>query len=248
MADSLAADLEVRAMIRVSLPDWDSYILGRHHVLQEQVMPIGELARIEEERWSKGRFPCLQLVVADAVYSKRASYRSAVMSQVRPFADRFSSLTTEEFARLTWLDVHERMTGEKLSSEARPPQHLTPAGRARSICGAVRAFVDQGCARIEEARAWAVDPGTRPGLRRALLAVPGIAHALFEYIRMNLGARTLKLDVHVRRVLARHSGLDPAAPADRFEQYLDQVADELRWNRFQLDQIIWYSENGEGRV
>ena len=77
----LRHELERRSSTRINFYDWDPYILGATDQLTPEVLPAGELARREEARWSRGRFPSIPLCIADAVFSKQREYLSVVRSE-----------------------------------------------------------------------------------------------------------------------------------------------------------------------
>lgn len=237
----LRRELARRAALTVTLHDWDPYILGETAALRARELPAGDVARNEERRWRAGRFPSVQLAIADAIFSKVRKYDAAVRSDVRPFAAAFGREPLATFARRDWREVFRGTYGREADA-ATTPHHLSNEGRCATIVAAAAAMLAQGVDSPAAARARAEQPGGDAGMRRALGSAPGMGPALQAYTLMNLGVLTLKADRHVIRVVAPFLGLPDGASPDAYESALVRAQGELGMSPFVVDQIVWYTE------
>jgi hypothetical protein len=237
----LRRELARRAALTVTLHDWDPYILGESASLRARELPAGAVARSEERRWRAGRFPSVQLAIADAIFSKVRKYDAAVRSDVRPFAAAFGREPLATFARRDWREVF-RATYGRDPDAATAPHHLSNEGRCATIVAAAAAMLASGVDSPAAARAMAEQPGGDAGMRRALGSAPGMGPALQAYTLMNLGVLTLKADRHVIRVVAPFLALPDGASPDAYEAALVRAQGELGISPFVVDQIVWYTE------
>ncbi|MEQ1736465.1 MAG: hypothetical protein ABL886_08680 [Rhodoglobus sp.] len=237
----LRRELERRASMSVDLHDWDHYILGETATLGSRTMTAGAAARHEEQRWRVGRFPSVQLAIADAIFSKVRKYEAAVRNDVRPFAAAFGCEPLTAFAQRDWRGVY-RATYHREPDSTTEPHHLSNEGRCATIVEASSAMLADGVDTPAAARARAGLSGGDARMRRALSSACGMGPALQAYTLMNLGLLTLKADRHVIRVVAPYLGLPASASPAAYEAALVAAQADLGMSPFLVDQIVWYTE------
>jgi hypothetical protein len=241
--ESLREELGRRAQLEVEFTDWDAFILGKTSELAVTRLPAGEVARLEYDRWRLGRFPSIQLAVADALFSKTRKYQVVVRTCVRSFAEAFGQMPLAQFVVQPWRDVYRGVFGhvpEDVSD--RSYHHLSDEARVQSTLAGSRAFESCGIGTPREFAARLAAPGGEAYLRRILSSVTGIGPALQSYALMNLGLLTLKADRHVIRVAAPYLGLSPDASPKEYESRLAALTPALGLSSFEIDQILWYTE------
>lgn len=247
--EGLRKDLAERSNRRVKLYEWDPYILGDVPNLSYRELSAKELAEFEEKRWRSGRFSGrsgeLTLCVADAILSAQKKYEIAARTVLRPFAQLFQQVPLHDFAVMEWPTVFHSLF--RREPDHGDTHHLSYEGRIRTTIGVARRFVQAGVQNTTDLKLAFADPARRIQLQRNVTAERGLGPALFAYIGMNAGHLTMKLDTHVRRVLAPYLGLRNSDPAEKFEQALVTIESALGMTPFQADQIIWYTESESGK-
>lgn len=247
--EGLRKDLAERGERRVRLYQWDPYILGKFTDLQWKDLTARELAQSEEKRWRFGRFSGrpgeLTLCVADAILSAQKKYEVAARHLLRPFAQAFQHVPLQEFAAMDWTEVFRSLF--RRDSLQGKTHYLSYEGRIRNTVGAAQRFVEAGIRNATDLKLALADTARRNQLQESVTKQDGLGPALFAYIGMNAGHLTMKLDTHVRRVLAPYLGLRISDAAEKFEQALDKISSELGMTPFQADQIIWYTESESGK-
>lgn len=246
--DRLRAALAQLGSRPVRFHHWDRFILGADRELQAEALPARTVAQRERERWSAGRFPSIQLSIADAVFSKQREYRSAVRASIRPFALAHATMPLSEFCSRPWEQVYQSTFGACPRDPNRPQHHhLSPEGRVRTIVAASSVMLALGFSAPAQAR---VAMSHREGMtrvRQELLAVPGLGDALVSNFAMNVGHLTIKLDVHVRHWLAPLLQIAVDAAPHQFEAALRQACVAIGEDPFEVDQMIWYVHAASGR-
>lgn len=227
----------------VPFQDWDSFILGTTAEIHREMLAAGSIAERETERWRRGRFPSIQLAVADAAFSKVRDYEVAVRNCIRPFARAFADTPLQVFAALPWSQVFLAVFDRTpTGTDEHQHHHLSNEGRIQSTVSGAQTFLRLGLDTPVRVRARLAEPNGEVSIRRALESVPGLGPALHAYLLMNLGRMTLKADRHVIRVVAPYLDLAPDASPSDFEQALHHVAPKLGRSPFEIDQILWYTE------
>lgn len=238
----LADRVQELAGKQVRLWLWDPYILGHSPTLDYQVMTARQAGRLELERWRRGRFPTIQLAVADAVFSKQKRYRAAVLSAIHPFAIAWGESEFIEFCELPWPTIYERTFGTTPRDPENPTHnHLSPEGRVQTILAASQRILALGFTTTNSVRTHLVTPAGNPSIKDELKKVRGLGDALISNTCMNLGALQAKLDTHVRRIIHECTSIAVDADASRMATALSAVAALTGYHVFEIDQIIWYA-------
>lgn len=241
--ESLRRELLKRSAIMVPFTDWGAFILGHTRDTPVSMMPAGDVARRELERWRNGRFPTIQLAVADSVFSKTRKYEVVVRTCIRPFAAAYGSMPLELFCGMKWQQIYRTVFGSEPGQGSGKQSHLSDESRVRSVLEASQAFLDSGILTPSRVREISSEAGGESSIRRILGSARGIGPALQAYALMNLGILTLKADRHIIRVVAPHLGLAAHAPPSEYERRLRSLETELGFTAFEVDQILWHTES-----
>ena len=192
---------------------------------------IKNIDTIPNPQNSLGNYPNVVLVCIDAVLSINRKYYKFVVPRIAYFQENYSNITTlKELLNL----IKEK--GIEGFSECWDYKHDARVEILYSLVNRLIEIRDKYNANseIECLRLWAKE--TLPNDYKAF-NVKGIGLATYQYIRMMLGASTVKPDVHIKRTISNilNRNVSDIESINLFEQ----ACKELKVDTATIDHNLW---------
>lgn len=171
------------------------------------------------------------IICMDAVLSIRRKYNAFVVPRLQAFGEQYPDVKS-----LTALEKMIESLGEDRFCKAWNYNHLDRVHLLRRLIARFldyineHKFVDE----LEGMRHWAIN--TQPAAYKHF-GVQGIGLATFQYLRMLLGAQTVKPDVHIKRAI--FDALDKEVSGAKAIDLIEAVSKTLNVPATVLDHQIW---------